>query len=358
MMLLFFFCLLQSLFCNAHDYQWAVIGGGPAGIIAVTHLLENKVQPMQIIWYDPEFDVGRLGKFYRNVPANSSADEMFAFFKSSPILASYSSASIDLLNTFDEYEGFYLRTVISPLKEFTYFLWDLGVRPVTTRVHELNQQEDAWRVITHDFSCSVNAVILATGAQPIIQNYPGPKMIPLDIALDEEKLAASLTLDDVVAVIGSGSSSLLLLKYLSELPLKKVINFYKHHHTQARQRSLIRGETDRWIRTVLDKSPPENLFRVRNTQENRNKYLPFCTKIIYAIGYTHHPLPKITGDFHIPSPNRTGILGHHLFGIGIAFPEEITYPNGKELVKIPLIGINSFMHFAKKVIPQWIKNVS
>eukprot|EP01040_Poterioochromonas_malhamensis_P014304 gene14304-15819_t len=48
--------------------SWAVIGGGPCGIATVGRLLDFN---QSVTWIDPSFQSGRMGKFYRRVPANA-----------------------------------------------------------------------------------------------------------------------------------------------------------------------------------------------------------------------------------------------------------------------------------------------
>ena len=45
-------------------FQWAVVGAGPAGIAAVGKLLDHGVLPKTILWLDPQFCVGDLGRFW------------------------------------------------------------------------------------------------------------------------------------------------------------------------------------------------------------------------------------------------------------------------------------------------------
>ncbi len=57
--------------------SWLVVGGGPCGIGVVGMLLDCG---QEVTWVDPAFEVGRMGKFYRNVPANTlNGDLMKAF---------------------------------------------------------------------------------------------------------------------------------------------------------------------------------------------------------------------------------------------------------------------------------------
>jgi hypothetical protein len=58
--------------------SWAVIGAGPCGIAAVgrlvDYLLAGKIS--RLIWVDPSFTVGRMGRYYRNVPANTPNQDL------------------------------------------------------------------------------------------------------------------------------------------------------------------------------------------------------------------------------------------------------------------------------------------
>ena len=100
-----------------------------------------------------------------------------------------------------------------------------------------------------------------------------------------------------------------------------------------------------------------DLDRVKNTEENRKKYLPFCNKIIYAIGYKKNPLPTIINDSSIMDDiifdPQTGIIGPRMFGIGVAFPGTTVDSLGNTQ---ELIGLNSFMRYALQFLPEWIKS--
>ncbi len=56
------------------QYNWAVIGAGPAGIATVGNLLDAGVKPDEIVWIDPHFRVGDFGMLWRNVPSNTKVN--------------------------------------------------------------------------------------------------------------------------------------------------------------------------------------------------------------------------------------------------------------------------------------------
>jgi thioredoxin reductase len=49
--------------------RWIIIGAGPCGIASVGYLLD--CMDVEVIWIDPFFEIGRMGKHYRHVPANT-----------------------------------------------------------------------------------------------------------------------------------------------------------------------------------------------------------------------------------------------------------------------------------------------
>ena len=53
-------------------HKWTIIGAGPAGILALGHLLDNNIKPEEILWLDPKFNVGDLGGKWYNVTSNTS----------------------------------------------------------------------------------------------------------------------------------------------------------------------------------------------------------------------------------------------------------------------------------------------
>lgn len=53
--------------------NWLVIGGGPCGIASVGKLVD---EGFPVIWVDDRFQAGRMGEFYRNVPANTQNGDL------------------------------------------------------------------------------------------------------------------------------------------------------------------------------------------------------------------------------------------------------------------------------------------
>jgi hypothetical protein len=339
------------------DADWLIIGAGPGGIITVSVLLEIGVDPTRITWLDPEFNVGRLGQYYANVPSNDRAWELIRFLNQCPVFAKCTCPALDYLKKLELNQNYPLTVIIEPLKCITNYLRE----QVISRQDSLSGlffKDNLWHVETERQSTILaQHVVLATGSRPATLAYGQSKIIPLDYALDQENLASLITPDDRVGVVGGAHSAILILKYLSEMNVKKIYNFYKYPITYLVERSTtgLKGITAQWAREVLEKNPPDNLERIKIQHDSElEELLKTCTKVIYAIGYERNQLPPINATLPIEQYEKTtGVIAPRLFGIGIAFPEQAVNQQGILQYKV---GLNSFIDYAHKMIPQWMQH--
>ncbi len=348
------------LYAHKQNPTWSVIGGGPAGIITVSTLIDYGVPTDHIHWIDPAFSVGRLGAYYTNVPANTCVADFLDFLTASTTFIAAAQNSIQELNMTYPHASFQpLRVITRPLQCITNTLCN-HVITHQTRATEFNLEHDGWHIQCEDGTALTSTyVVLAPGARPRLLNYDVDDVIPLDIALDKYRLQNEVTSDDTVCVVGSSHSAVLLLKYLSEIGVKRIINLYKHPLVYAYQdgeyqvhpSSGLKGVAAAWAYHVLEQDPPHNLIRAYNDEAARQYYLPQCTKIIYAAGYERNPLPTLTGAACISYDANTGIIAPGMFGIGIAFPEKQMDSVGNQEY---LVGVNSFLSYAQRMVPYWM----
>ncbi len=357
--------LLLTIQATANDYSlnvpWTVIGAGPAGISVVGILLDSGVQTNQIVWIDLEFNVGRLGKYYQNVPGNAKVSQYITFLKACNTFGFCKSSAIDFLFNMPLDKTPELRFIIEPLYDITQYLKTKTIA-LQDELMALDFHDNQWFVDTKTTGLRSDHVILATGSHPRDLLYEGKKQIPLDQALDKKILAANLTKDDIVGVVGSAHSALLIVKYLTELPVKAIYNFYKKPivyptpvaNGVAWQEAGIKGELATWTQNVLTKNPPINLKRIFNTPQAMKRWLARCTKIIYAAGFDRNELPSIGGDqtLYDNYDCSAGVIGPRLFGVGIAFPEKRIDPLGNVEY---LVGLPFFMPYIQKIVPQWMQ---
>ncbi len=364
----FFFFFVQNNISHAsettqkNDVQWTIIGAGPAGIIVVSLLLDLGIPPKSIAWVDPEFNVGRLGKYYTTVPGNSQTKVFIEFINSCKVFQCCNPSSICIINSYGPDDDYPLNIIVEPLQTITNYICT-QVTTYTSELKSLEFNDESWHVgTTHELFTSHN-VVLATGSHPKTLSYTSNQEIPLDLALDKNTLATLVTTEDSVAVVGGSHSAILILKYLTELNVKRIINFYKNPLCYSYEADGIyynatdglKGTAARWAQQVLEKNCPAHLMRIKNTPEALEAWLPVCNKIIYAIGYERNQLPTINGmpNTLYDAYNATsGVIGPRLFGIGIAFPEQFIDQTGTPQLGIGLID---FMQYAQCVLPEWMQ---
>lgn len=349
MLLLFFLSSISPTQKESEDqffsYDWAIVGAGFAGITALAVLLDCGVKPETIAWIDPEFNVGRVGKYYGNVPGNIQIQSILYYVNNCPYLNNVHSSALHALHAHKADEFPLLQVIVDLLQDFTHYLRD-KVISIEHSVISLTRVDNDWLLEMPDRAINAKKVILAIGAQPKRLDY-GLLEIPLDEALDKNKLVQKVCSEDCIAVFGSMHSAMLILKYLSECSVKKIINFYLHDYFYGAPG--LEGDTALWVKNVLEKQPPVNLFRVKNTSENRKELLSSCTKAIYAIGYEQIKI-SINGSLEVTFDENTGIIDENVYGIGIAFPPT-DFCNGQKIAKN---GLNAYLAYAKKLIPHWI----
>ncbi len=344
-------------------YEWAVVGAGPGGIIAMGVLRDvGFTDSNHILWVDRDFSVGSMGKYYAQVPANNKAKRLVEFFTMCNAFRAVESPALERLKQLDPMREYPLRYLIDPLQEITdAFLTQC--RGVRGQLQSLMFEDDSWILSVDGASYRAKRVILAIGSHPRNLGYAVEDEIPLEVALNEPLLANRVTKQDTVAVVGGSHSAVLVLKYLCDIGAGRIINFYQRPlwylspEAQAARECVdivgdpLSGIAAEWAREVLDKNPPAHLIRIKSSSDALKAWLPICTKIVYAAGFEHNELPAIAGITIGPYDARTGVIGKHLFGIGLAFPEFIEKTDGTCKYAI---GVKEFMMTAQRLIPEWI----
>lgn len=342
-------------------YEWAVIGGGPAGVIMGFILEEAQVKSADVCWIDPEFAVGRMGKYYATVPANAKAKHFVDFLSMCSAFAQVQTPAVETLKRLDPEKEYELKYIVDVLQDMSDYLLQ-RVASVRGSVTRLDFVDDIWHVSIGDRKISAKRVVLAIGGHPRTLGYLRDREIPLDHALNKEVLARLVTDQDTVAVVGGAHSAVLVMKFLCEVGVGRVINFYRTPLSYGEQHKALErgceiqgwplsGMAADWAAHVLDAHPPINLIRFKSSLEALHTWLPICTKIVYALGFERNELPEITGVCIGEHDGTTGVISEHLFGFGIAFPELID--DGAGYCK-PGIGLREFVQFVKRVLPLWM----
>lgn len=340
--------------------EWAVIGAGPAGIAAVGQLLERKIPGDKILWIDPHFKLGDFGCLWGNVDSNTTVSfftDYLKHLKSFEYDGSHPHFEFDDLGLDQTCKLHYMH---KPLAFITTKLRE-KVKSFVGSVDKINLSKKLWNLKLHDGNilCAKN-VILATGATP--KNMVPPEnveIIHLQDALNPEALAQHCSPTDKVAVFGASHSAVIIIRDLLALNVNKVINFY--HNPLKFAVNLgdwilfddtgLKGKAATWARENLNGTLPTNLERIYSSRENVAEYLPFCTKVIYAIGFAKRT-PLIEGYPEWTYNPHNGIIAPGLFGVGIGFPESKTDPYGNTESRV---GLRKFMYYLDEAIPLWLK---
>ncbi len=350
--------------------DWLIVGGGVGGLSALAKLLEFGIPEHDILLVDEKLQGGRIVEKYTSVPGNTTTRAFINFLEYSPFFKEAAGQDIEQLKQLDPDDYEELSVIAGPLQKITELL-QTKVRMLKTKVDSLVYENKQWHAFCGSQKILAERVVLATGSKPRSFNYEtNVEEIPLDTALDRQQLAHIVKPEDIIIVVGSAHSAILLLKFLTECTtsVKQIINLYLRPLVYATPMGSwtlnghvgLKGCTAQWAREVLEKNPPENIIRLYNSEENRKQALSQATKIIYAAGYQRNALPiTIEGVQynleHLKYDDRTGVLGPNLFGIGIAFPEIFIDPLGNIEHRV---GVNSFIDYAHRIIPQWISSKS
>ena len=339
-------------------YAWTVIGAGPAGIAAVGRLLDHGIAPEEIAWVDPAFAAGDLGAKWRSVSSNTQAGLFLSYLHGSAAFR-FGAAPPMPLQEVDPDETCALALVADPLVWITAHLRE-RVKAFQTTATALFLERRRWRIETPLQQLTSKNVILAVGAVPKKLSYPRLTEIPVEVALDPEKLALEPLANATVAVFGSSHSSMIVLPNLLRHPVKKVVNFYRSPLTYAVylddwilfDDSGLKGRAADWARENIDGVYPDRLERCWVSSTDFEESLAACDRVVYTVGFERRALPETKQWGQLDYNPNNGILAPGLFGLGIAFPERATDRYGYVEYRV---GLKKFMDHLDAVLPLWLR---
>ncbi len=343
---------------DMNRYSWAVIGAGPAGIAAVGRLLDHGVAGDEIAWIDPEFGAGDIGAKWRAVSSNTQVGLFLDYLNASPSFR-FAQAPAFELTRIDPQQTCPLGMLADPLVWISSQLCD-RVRPQRTTATELTLRDRRWTVHTEHADITSNNVILAIGSVPKKLDHSGLEEIPVETALDPERLGR-LALDGAtVAVFGSSHSSMIALPNLLDTPVRKVINFYRSPLKYAVylddwilfDDTGLKGQAAGWARENIDGRWPQRLERCWVSGPEFPERLQECSHVVYTVGFERRHLPVTPQYGELEYDASNGILAPGLFGVGIAFPEYRANPLGSGEYRV---GLYKFMQLLDAALPLWLR---
>lgn len=337
---------------------WAVVGAGPAGILAVGRLLDAGVLPETIAWLDPEFSVGDFGKYWFAVPSNTRVALFDKFLKST---ASFEYAHCPKELTFahlNESDTCLLAEMVKPLQWVTNKLCERVIHQKCT-VRSLQQFNGGWQLTTTLNTIFSNNIILAIGSLPKTLHYDAQSNeIALNVALNPDLLKETVKPNEHVVVFGSSHSGVLVIKNCLEAGCR-VTNFYRSPLRYALYQSDhiiydntgLKGSAARWAKENLQGQVVANLTRHCLLDNSVEEALQLCDHVVYATGFA--PRYLLSHDIDCRKYDaHTGIIAPGLFGLGIAYPELVIDRYG---ISESSIGLFKFSNYLTKVLPLWIR---
>eukprot|EP01017_Pseudomicrothorax_dubius_P031015 TRINITY_DN3915_c0_g1_i2.p1 TRINITY_DN3915_c0_g1~~TRINITY_DN3915_c0_g1_i2.p1 ORF type:complete len:392 (-),score=92.31 TRINITY_DN3915_c0_g1_i2:154-1329(-) len=381
-------------------YKATVVGAGPGGIAVVATLLDIGVKT--ISWIDPEFKGGKL-QMYREIPSNTKVKTFIEYSTLSKTLNGFCSSS-NPINPVEEMSKLDREKTCSlgATADYVHKLIDNLRKNYSQNIHfkrgwlneaAFERDSSVWKLKmnsldnqSQDNTFSASNLFLTTGSRPSQGTYhircAGNKKVDvLDLytALTPSKLKKAVTKNDVVAVVGSSHSAVLVLKNLLELPSevrpKLIKNFYRSPFKYAifyddwilYDNTGLKGVAATWTKETLDGKNVEGLNRYQVDQaiedEVYRRELPECTKIIYAVGFERDELPKLrvggkevhnstynnkSGEIQLFDENKAELRTDSIYGYGIAYPEFITDRAGNQEYNV---GLFKFMRYLQRVLP-------
>lgn len=338
-------------------YEWAVIGAGPAGMAAVGRLLDHGIAGEKIAWIDPAFAGGDIGGKWRSVSSNTQARHFLDYLGGSDAFR-FAEAPPMPLRGVDPEETCALALVADPLVWVTRHLRE-RVQTFQTTATALSLRSRQWTIDTAQAPLTSEKVVLAVGADPKRLEYPHLQEIPVDVALDLERLSEQPLEGATVGVFGSSHSSMIALPHLLRQPVEKVINFYRSPLKYAIylddwilfDDTGLKGRAAMWARENIDGVYPERLERCLVSSPEFDGKLAECDRVVYTVGFERRRLPETPQWGELGYNASNGILAPGLFGVGIAFPEYAIDPYGYGQYKV---GLKKFMEYLHCVLPLWM----
>ncbi len=337
-------------------YAWTVVGAGPAGIAAVGKLLDRGIAGEEIAWIDPAFAGGDIGERWRSVSSNTQAGHFLDYLSGSEAFR-FSEAPPMPLREVDPEETCALALIADPLAWVTQQLRQ-RVQVFQTTATALSLHGRQWTIQTEQQQLVSEKVILAVGAVPKKLSYPGLEEIPVEVALDIEKLSDQPLEGATVGVFGSSHTAMIVVPHLLRQPVEKVINFYRSPLKYAIylddwilfDDTGLKGRAAVWARENIDGVHPEKLERCLVSGPGFDDKLAECDRVVYAVGFARRRLPETPQWGELDYNSSNGILAPGLFGVGIAFPEYVIDPYGYGQYRV---GLKKFIEYLQCVLPLW-----
>jgi thioredoxin reductase len=374
--------------------EYVFVGAGPANLCAILKILESGVPSHQIVWIDQGgFKVGDFGSILSvgsSVPGNTSVESYrkvnHYIYKT---LGKYPPIGKFELDSLQANYVCSLKIAAEPMQYITNELRAIvdAKEGSVTHIYEVNEglQLTVKLVNGQTESLVTKRCILATGAKPKTVVLPAADdhivMIDSNIVFIQTELAEYLRKNPqitTVVVIGSSHSAALATMHLltAGLTVKQFMNKeYKFATSSVSSGGVeytkfdntgLKGEVAAFTRKLLAEDAYKNKYSryIGSNQQEANKlmaeHLKGCTHAVAAIGYEASSTllinNKLLSTFTHDKKTTEFKEVKGLFGIGIAFPQEITAISGEVESSVGYLKFWSTVNDAV-VLEAWNNNI-
>lgn len=305
-------------------YKLAIVGSGAAGLLALLSLsTKSSIPPEQILLIDPYHDGGDLQRKWANIVSNTTWGQFLDILETKGFprhslpepWKSLDSSSPTFLKHYIHLLRFCTREIRERC-ELVYG-WCQTIEQATPEVPVTLSGKDTQG---EAFTVKALRVFLTVGSEPKQDIYPVPT-IPLEIALDKDRLSSYVSPTSKVMVLGTAHSGTLILRNLHELGAE-VGAFYRGSKpflfARDGEYDGIKQESEKIADEILAEgyAPRLSLVPLTNTAQ-LIRWSRKADWIIYAIGFQPR---RFLSSFSYDGGSGKLDGFHHVWGFGIAFP--------------------------------------
>jgi cation diffusion facilitator CzcD-associated flavoprotein CzcO len=290
-----------------------IVGCGATGLLLLYNLQKGGISPTQVIVIDPSFLGGDLALKWSSVTSNTRWEQLLqAVPYPGPLPEKWLALKPETPCS--------LRHYINYLKEVTksyLAACEIHSTVATTAVNEDNQ----WKItLKTKQTLQADVLLLATGSEPKHMDLPYP-VIPLPIALDENRLAETVLPGNHVLVFGTAHSATLIVRNLLNCKAK-VTNFYASpkpfYFDKDGEYDGLKQEAAEIAEKILKKELPVDLVSVQD-MGGILRHTKSVDAVIYAIGFEGRN-PVGLKDYDATTGVIQGVS--KAWGFGIAYPNK------------------------------------
>jgi hypothetical protein len=330
-----------------------IIGAGASGILLSLLLQQFGLSTNDFCIIDPHFDGGDLQRKWPNVISNTPwSATTDAFRRCLP--------SVELPKWAKELppdQPTPLRTIAKLLRDLFHARKFQTVRGTVEKAI-WKPEDGTWIVYVQSGTgiTEINAtrVLFAQGSVPKHYDMPIPS-IPLEVALDADRIKTYVKSSDQVIVFGTNHSGIIVLKNLVDNDVGRIVGVHKGSKPfiwarDAEYEGLKLDGAAVADSIISGKYPSIRLVSYDNTpnliRETRN-----ATWVVYATGFQPDTTIRVSDEStdisHTEYDPNTGVLKNapNAWGFGIAYPSQA--PDGIHYD----VGISSFLEHFHKQIP-------